>query len=396
MSDRLRVLSVCRSFPSPGDPSSGIFVLNRVAAMARRAELHALQPVPWFPWIRPLPDWARTARREQSGLAIESVPMFYLPGVLKTLDAYWLARVLRGPARRLHQSGRLDAIDAHFGYPEGVACVQVARELGIPAFITVRGFENEYLQKPELRGPMVEAMRAAAGCVCVSHSLKDLVVAHGVPEDRVRVIHNAIDRDVFRPGDRAAARRSLGIGDEVPLVVSVGHLVSRKRHHVLIEALGRVRRKFPTAQLVIVGAESFEPQYPAQLRSMARELGDADAVRFVGNVGQVQVVQWLQAASVFALGTAREGCCNAVLEALAVGAPVVTTAAGDNAHFVRDGENGCIVPVDDAAALASALDSVLGRGPWPAGPISTGLGIGTWDDVAAQVLEFFAERIGRA
>lgn len=396
MSDRLRVLSVCRSFPGPGDPSSGIFVLNRVAAMARRAELRAVQPVPWFPWVRPLPDWARTARREQSGLAIEAVPMFYLPGVLKTLDARWLARAVRGPARQLHRAGRLDVIDAHFGYPEGVGCVEVARELGIPAFITVRGFENEYLQTRGMREPMVAAMRAAAGCVCVSHSLKDLIVGHGVPAERVRVIHNAIDREVFRPGDRAAARRSLGIADEVPLVVSVGHLVSRKRHHVLIEALGRVRRQFPLAQLAIIGAESFEPQYPAKLRSLAGELGDADAVRFVGNVGQEQVVRWLQAASVFALGTAREGCCNAVLEALAVGAPVVTTAAGDNAHFVRDGENGHIVPVDDAAALASALESVLVRGNWSPEAISVGLGIGTWDDVARQVLEFFHERIGRA
>jgi glycosyltransferase involved in cell wall biosynthesis len=73
---------------------------------------------------------------------------------------------------------------------------------------------------------------------------------------------------------------------------------------------------------------------------------------------------------VFALATSREGCCNAILEALAAGRPVVTTPAGDNAHFVRDGVNGCIVPIDDAAATAAALERTLSRPDWDAEAIS--------------------------
>ena len=297
---------------------------------------------------------------------------------------------------RLRQAGRLDAIDAHFGYPEGVACVHVARQLGVPAFITVRGFENEYLQRPEMRAPMLEAMRSAAGCVCVSHSLRELITAAGVPADRVTVIHNAIDHDVFRPGDRGAARRHLGVPDDVRLVVTVGHLVSRKRHHVLLEAMGRLRQHHPAARLVIIGAESFESEYPPRLRGLAEELGGPDVVRFAGNVPQRDVVQWLQAADVFALGTAREGCCNAVLEALAVGVPVVTTAAGDNTHFMREGKNGYIVPVDDAAGMAEGLRLALVRKDWSAQEIAAGLGIGTWDDVASRVLAFFRDRMAAA
>jgi glycosyltransferase involved in cell wall biosynthesis len=102
----------------------------------------------------------------------------------------------------------------------------------------------------------------------------------------------------------------------------------------------------------------------------------------------------LRVAAVFALGTAREGCCNAVLEALGVGVPVVTTPVGDNAHFVKDGANGFLVPVDDPAAMAEALAAVFARDSWERERISAELAVGTWQKIARDVLDFFAERIG--
>ena len=116
-------------------------------------------------------------------------------------------------------------------------------------------------------------------------------------------------------------------------------------------------------------------------------------MRFVGRIPSAEVARWLQAADVFALATSREGCCNAILEALAAGRPVVTTPAGDNAHFVRDGVNGYVVPIDDAEATAAALERALSRKDWDAEAISAGLEVGGWDDVARDVLGFFRERV---
>jgi glycosyltransferase involved in cell wall biosynthesis len=389
----LRIASVCRTLPTPDDPSAGVFVLNRLAAMARQADVHAVQPQPYFPMVRPLPRWARAATRTVGELSVEMAPMFYLPKVMKSLDAMWLRRSVRGPLVREHRRRPFDLVDAHFGYPEGAACVELARQLGVPAFITVRGFENEYLEIPGVREPLEQALRTADGCICVSHSLAELIQRHGVPPERVRVVHNAIEREVFRPGDRGEARARLGLPVDVPLVVSVGHLVSRKRHHVLIEAFAQMRREFPTAQLAIIGAVAFEPAYPDQLKRLAVDLGVAEAVRLVGNRPQAEVVEWLNAADLFALGTAREGCCNAVLEALAMGLPMVTTPAGDNAHFVKDGENGYLVPVDDADAMAAALGKALQRRDWDRLKISRSLAVGSWDDVARDVVTFFRERL---
>ncbi len=396
MTEPLSILSVCRGLPTPTDPSAGIFVLNRVEAMARRADVSVVQPLPYFPGVAPLPAWARQPSRRQRELEIHHAPMFYLPRILKQLDAGWLARAIAGPAAAAHRHRPLDLIDAHFGYPEGAGCARVAKRLGVPLFITIRGFETEYAGMRDVGPPMLDAMRSACGVVAVSHSLRDLAVAHHVAPGRVAVVHNAVNSRVFHYAGRREARARLGLDAVRPLLVSVGHLISRKRHHVLLEAFARLHAANPAARLAIIGAASFEADYPERLRVQVRALGIDEAVQFLGNLEPAVVADWLAAADAFALATAREGCCNAVLEALAVGTPVVTTPVGDNAHFVKESVNGYLVPVDDSESLAAALGRVLSAPALaPRQDIAAALQrqVGDWDAVAGRVLAFFRERL---
>lgn len=321
--------------------------------------------------------------------------MFYIPGLFKSLDPAWLQRSIEARVRRCHLARPLDLIDAHFGYPEGAACVALGARLGIPVFVTVRGFETEYVRIPRIAERMISALRNATGIVAVSHSMAKLMDEIGVDPARVRVVHNAIDSGLYSWSEAPAARRRLGLAAAGPLIVSVGHLIARKRHHVLVEAFGRLAGRLPAAELVIIGGESFEPAYARALRRQAQAQGLAARVRFAGNLPPAQIADWLRAADLFALATAREGCCNAVLEALAVGAPVVTTAVGDNAHFVEPGRNGFLVPVDDAAAMAAAIARAIEGGQWDRPAISAWLSeqVGDWSTVAARVLDFFGARL---
>src|SRR4029453_1141647 len=88
----LNILSVCRSLPTPQDPSSGIFVLNRLPARSHSPRAESAQPGPGGPQVAPLPAWARTPTHEADGVEITHAPMFYVPKVLKSLDGYWLER----------------------------------------------------------------------------------------------------------------------------------------------------------------------------------------------------------------------------------------------------------------------------------------------------------------
>ena len=391
-SSGLRIVSVCRTLPTPADPTAGTFVAARLAALARVADAHVLQPVPFCPLVRPLPAWARAPAHSGGGLRIEPVPMFYAPAVMKGLDGLWLARGIRGRVAALHRREPIDALDAHFGYPDGVGCVRVARALGVPVFITIRGFETDFLRRAGVGEQLRQALMTATGCISVSHSLRQLAIDYGVDPERIRVIPNAVDRTLFHPGERAAARHALGLDPRAPLVVSVGHLISGKRHHVLVRALAGLCRRYPNVQLALIGGPAYEPGYPEELARVVRELGLGEQVKMLGRLAQPLVNTWLQAADVFALASHREGCCNSVLEALAAGRPVVAAPVGDNSHFVREGVNGLFAPVDDVAAFERALSAALAR-EWEAQAISRSLEVGDWNEVARRVLEFFRERL---
>lgn len=388
----LRIASVCRTLPTPETPGAGVFVLRRLAAMAEGSDIRILQPVPCLPPLRRLPAWARPPSHEVDGRTIHHAAMLYLPGMLKSLDGRWLEHSILPRLREWHRQRPIDVIDAHFGYPDGVGCVRAARRLGLSVFVTIRGFEAERVELPGIGTQIVDALTAANGCISVSHSLRDKMIEHGVPAGHIVVIPNAIDRDIFNPGDKLAARRALSLPTSDALVVSVGHLVSLKRHDVVLRAVARLRSRGHAVRLAIVGGADYEPECPTALRRLAADLNIAEHVRFVGAVEPVSVADWLRAADVFALGTRREGCCNAILEALATGTPVVTTPVGDNPHFVNDGENGALVPVGDDQATAQAIELALGR-EWDHRTISRRLDVGGWSSVGRTVLDYFRTRM---
>ena len=122
------------------------------------------------------------------------------------------------------------------------------------------------------------------------------MIALGMPGDKIRLHHTGIDRERFRPGDRAAAKARLGV--EGPLLVSIGHLIERKGQRIVIEALADL----PGATLILVG----EGEDRAMLERTARKSGVADRIRFLGARPHDELPGLLQAADVMVLASARK------------------------------------------------------------------------------------------
>jgi glycosyltransferase involved in cell wall biosynthesis len=148
---------------------------------------------------------------------------------------------------------------------------------------------------------------------------------------------------------RAAARARLGIPADAFVAGIVARLSAQKAHHVLLEAFATVREKQAGARLVVVGGGSREEE----LRQLAAELGLADSVLFTGVLRDVPAV--LPAFDVSCLSSVHEGVPMAVIESMAAGIPVVATDCGALRDMVDDGEQGYLVPVGDAKALADRL-----------------------------------------
>ncbi len=386
--DVMNIASVCSLFPSLAHPEHGVFVARRLAAVSRLANVRVLHAIPWFPFVRPYSLDRQSDPAFRSEMRVTDQRLFYLPKVFKSWDGAWLKRSVLPTLRRWKSEFGIQCIDAHFGFPEGYGCVEAGKELGLPVFVTLRGVEQELVEDRSIRPKMIAALKSAAGCIAVSENLRECVVSCGVPAERVRVIPNAVDPEMFRPGDRASARAALNVPSGTPLIVSVGNLKPVKQQHLLVEAFAHIKRQFQDARLVLIGGTELDPAFTARVRDRISQLQVDDCVDFAGEKRPAEVAQWLQAADVFAMASRREGCCNAVLEALACRVPVVATDVGDNARFIKS-SCGCVVPPGDSAALAEGLATVLSdrrEVDWTVRGMSR-----TWDDVAQESIDYFTE-----
>lgn len=380
----MRVLSFAYCFPSGENPTWGVFVLQRLEALAKQVDLEVASPVPVFPLVtrlrQRLPEPVEVVR----GLTVHHPRFFYVPGVLKHLDGYFYGRGCEGWMTEYVRRRRPDLLDAHFVWPDGVGVARLARRFEIPYVITLRGKILEHMQFPKDRRQCAERCGAAA-VISVSGPMADVAADMGVPRDCLHVIPNGVDLERFAPRDRLEARRALGLPLDGRLLVTVAHLKVTKGHGEVVEALARLPAD---VRLVIVGGDLDRGQYRAALAGTIRRLGLGDRIDLVGRQPYDRVPLYLSAADVVVLASYREGCPNVVLEGLASGRPVVATRVGAVPDLVFAGENGVMVPVRDAGALADGLAEVLARS-WSAEAVRASRSVRSWEDVAAQVKQVF-------
>lgn len=202
-------------------------------------------------------------------------------------------------------------------------------------------------------------LRGTTRIVTTGEALKkELIERNGFPAARLDSVPTGIDVNRFRPGDRSAARVALGLPADKTLVGIVATLRSWKGHRFLIEAFAKLPEN---VDLVIIGDG---PQREA-LEALVDKLALRTRVRFAGN--QRDVVPWLQALDIFALPSyANEGVPQALVQAMLVGLPVVTTHVGSIAEIAIHGETALIVPPRNAEALSASIrklveDKALGK-----------------------------------
>lgn len=183
--------------------------------------------------------------------------------------------------------------------------------------------------------------------IAISAGVRDALVRAGVPAARVHVVPSGVDLAALAApaGARESLRTAFGVPDDAVLVLLVGALERRKGHDVLLAAAAHADARLHYA---FCGTGSAEPA----LRAAAAPLGDR--VVFAGF--RTDVAACLAAADVAVLPSRHEGLGVAALEAMAAGLPVVASRTGGLAEVVADGETGLLVPPEDAAALARALD----------------------------------------
>jgi glycosyltransferase involved in cell wall biosynthesis len=177
----------------------------------------------------------------------------------------------------------------------------------------------------------------------------------GYPGPDPRVVPNGVSCDP-PAGARERARRELAIEDEAPLVVHVGNIRPHKGHANLVAAVPHLLATHPDVTVVSIGGEKHAGDL-ARVRALADDAEVSGGLRFLGR--RPDALDFIAAADVFVNPADFEGLPVAVLEAMALGRPVVATAVGGVPGLVHDGDTGLLVPPGDPAALAAAIARVL-------------------------------------
>ena len=391
--DGVRLLTFSTLFPNRERPNFGVFVENRLRHLVATGEAQStvLAPVPRFPLTSSrFGVWAQQARvprrEERHGLVVHHPRWLALPKIGTPISPVTLYLASLRAARRLLADGvEFDLIDAHYLYPDGVAAVWLGRALGKPVVVTVRGSDvTEFPDYAIPRRYITAAFAGADALISVSGGLRDRLIALGAPPEKVTVLRNGIDTDMFRPVAREAARARLGLTR--PTLISVGGLIPRKRNAMTIAAM----QDLPGVELLLVG----EGPERAALQAQIDQLGLADRVRLLGPQPHAALRDFYCAADIMVLASSREGWANVLLEAMACGTPVVASRIPGNPEVVRARAAGLIMDDNNPAGLAAAVRDLLAAPPDRAATRTYAEQFG-WDETSQGQLRLFRDVLSR-
>ena len=390
----MKLLTVSNLYPRPDQPHRGLFNAQLFKAFSETETVANICLVPeWRVW-----RWAgiRAWECPVSGPGTRYEPVFYLPAVGRSFShrtyAASMARVGRFAADA-------DVTYVSWAYPDGAAVARVIPPDAL-LWLMVLGSDTFHLDHAGRRSVLVDTCARAEGVVCVCRDLAQRMVRAGVAKAKVHVAPNGVDPVKFHPLPREEAldglRRSGGLAnlliDEAsPLVLFVGNLVPVKGPDTMLRAwaeFSHSQTPMPRCSHAPILLFLGDGPMRGELDRMARELGVAGTVRFAGSCPHDELPLWMNVAAGLCLTSRSEGMPNVVLEALAVGLPVVATDVGACREMLSGKETARIVPEGDTMSVASALDEVLRIRPDTARRSSK---CRSWRDQAREILGLMAE-----
>jgi glycosyltransferase involved in cell wall biosynthesis len=362
----VRVLVVAEFYPSRRDPVLGVWA-HRQALAAREAGaqvrvivLHRLVPPRSALGAGPLVAARALAARAREplaqlrdGLQVDYVP-YVSPDRRRAYARWgaWAAPSLGLAMARLHRSFPFELVHAHNAVPAGDAVrrVRALRAVKAPLVVSVHGGDVLYTAGRVPAGE--QAVRAALAdarlVLANSEGIAELARAHGARE--TRVVH--LGTDVPAPAPSRALRRAGG----PPTLVTVGHLVARKRHADVLRALAVLTPRHPALRYAIVGSGPEQ----AALEALAARLEVAGRVDFHGQLAHEQAVELARRCTLFVMPSTDEAFGVAYVEAMAGGVPAIGCRGEPGPEEIAAAGDGLVlVPPGDIERLTQRIDELL-------------------------------------
>jgi glycosyltransferase involved in cell wall biosynthesis/peptidoglycan/xylan/chitin deacetylase (PgdA/CDA1 family) len=379
-----RLLFIANDFPNPYEPTKGVFNGQMVRALAADCDVQVVAPLSWVTELAAsFPRRFSLERiRSNEGVRVHYPRYWYTPKSLRRFYGTFLWWSVRKTIRQILDESAPDAVLGYWAHPDGAVAVRAARQAGVPAVIMVGGSDVLLLTGRRMRRRCIlRVLNAADAVVAVSEHLRTKLIDLGVAPQKVHVVCRGVDDAIFYPGDRAEARRKLGIPSDKPVLLWVGRMVPVKGLDVLLAACGRLQEQGAEFQLYLIG----DGPVRAALAAQRQVLGLDDAVTFLGPLEHNRLVDWYRAANVTVLPSRSEGIPNVLRESLACGTPFVASRVGGIPEIANQ-HNSRLVEPDDSDELAAAIREMFNADPARSFPT----GSPSWAQSASALLDVIA------
>jgi len=286
-----------------------------------------------------------------------------------------------------------DIIHAHFTWPFGYTGVKLAKRYNVPVIITAHGYDVYNLPfKSEFWFKRIRwTFEYSDYIITVSQSNKQIILEKfGIPEDKVSVIPNGINSNLFYPMDRYKVRKKLNLPLNKKIVLNVANLVPIKGHEYLIRAMKEVVKYRKDVLLIIVGGGPLEEKIQGDIKNLDLR----DHIKLVGPKPYDEIPLWMNAADIFVLSSLNEGNPMVMFEALGVGLPFVGTKVGGVPEVITSEDYGLLCNPGDPKDLAEKILIAIEK-QWDRDRIREYAEQFMWEKIAKNIINNYIEMLSK-
>lgn len=266
--------------------------------------------------------------------------------------AYFFARKLIKKARKENQP--YDLAHSFFTVPCGFLSMLFKFQFNLPYIVSLRGsdvpgYSDRFVFLYKLITPIIKFIwHNADQVISNSEGLKELAKKTKTKKE-IGIIYNGIDTDHFKPEAKNIPQ------EKFIITPGASRVTDRKGLNYLVEAIAELAPKYPQIYLKIMG----DGNAREKLEQLVKNLKLEDKIKFLGHIPREKTVKYYQEADLFVLPSLNEGMSNAMLEALAVGLPIISTNTGGASELAADGQNGFIIKFKDSHNIAEKIEKLI-------------------------------------
>lgn len=363
-----RIFWISDVFPRPFLPTDGVWSLKTALALRKKGvEVSVLSPSPWVPkcmgWAPKLARWTDVPGKVE----MEGMPVFYpkcphypdrsvrahVYNNIPFLETKAIYRWVEDTVADILKKFPVQVIHANYMFPSGYIGYRIKEKYGIPLVFHERGVRrlDTAIKNARMRRIYSTVVRESDLVIAPNEKMAETIRKNFFCPGNVTVVRDVGDIDI---AEGMAEPRPDRYRDK-KIILSVGTMIERKGHEVLVDAVGRIKETIPDVKCIIVGSgKRF-----GKIRARIRDLGLDDIVELRGEIPHSEVLKIMSWCDVFVLASWDEAFGTVNSEAMTFGKPIIGCAGEGISEVITDGVHGFLVEKRNVEQLALAVSKIL-------------------------------------